>query len=323
MSRGIEILMATHLPEIAQDNLRKTFSVTPVASQEELEAILRAAPNRFRGFAVDTSVAITSDVIDALPSVDIFANYGVGYDNIDAAHAATAGRMVSNTPDVLTEEVADTALGLLIMTVRELSAAERHLRAGKWLSEGAYRKTPGTLRGRSVGILGLGRIGKAVARRVEALGLPVSYWGRSRQDGVDYRYFASLEEMARACDTLISILPGGESTHRVIDETILKALGPDGVLINIGRGSSVDEAALGRALHDGTIFAAGLDVFENEPSVPEALLTAPNCVLLPHVGSASVATRNAMGMLVVDNLKSWFDTGRALTAVPECSAVSG
>jgi lactate dehydrogenase-like 2-hydroxyacid dehydrogenase len=229
--------------------------------------------------------------------------------------------MVTNTPDVLTEEVADTALGLLIDTVRELSKSQEFLRAGRWPKEGRYPLSKLSLRGRSVGIFGLGRIGKAIAHRVEAFGLPVSYHNRRKADDVSYTYYPSLLELAKAVDTLILVAPGGAETAKAIDADVLKALGPEGVLINIGRGSVVDEDALAQALTDGTIAAAGLDVFANEPNVPQALLDAPNTVLLPHIGSASEKTRRDMANLVIDNLISWFDNGEAITPVPETSHV--
>jgi lactate dehydrogenase-like 2-hydroxyacid dehydrogenase len=178
-----------------------------------------------------------------------------------------------------------------------------------------------SLRGRSVGIFGLGRIGKAIAHRVEAFGLPVSYHNRRKADDVSYTYYPSLLELAKAVDTLILVAPGGAETAKAIDADVLKALGPEGVLINIGRGSVVDEDALAQALTDGTIAAAGLDVFANEPNVPQALLDAPNTVLLPHIGSASEKTRRDMANLVIDNLISWFDNGEAITPVPETSHV--
>ncbi len=203
-----------------------------------------------------------------LPNLEIVANFGVGYDSVDAAWAGQNGVVVSNTPDVLTEEVADTALGLLLMTVRELSASERYLRAGHWVAKGAYPLTHGTLRGKTIGILALGRIGKAIARRCEAFGLTVVYHGRSKQADVAYRYYPSLVEMAKDVDILLSVAPGGPDTHHIINAEVLKALGPQGVLVNIGRGSVVDEPALIKALQDKTIASAGLDVFEHEPKVP-------------------------------------------------------
>ena len=216
---------------------------------------------------------------------------------------------------MLTEEVADTALGLLLMTVRELSAAERHLRAGKWPA-GNYPLT-GTMRDRTVGIVGLGRIGMAIARRLDAMQVPVVYHTRRPRPDVAYRHYADLAAMATDVDTLIVVVPGTAETRNMIDADILKALGPNGVLINIGRGIVVDEPALIAALKDGTIRAAGLDVFADEPNVPAELIALPNAVLLPHVGSASVHTRDAMGQLVVDNLRSWFEKGKPLTPVPE------
>jgi lactate dehydrogenase-like 2-hydroxyacid dehydrogenase len=202
------------------------------------------------------------------------------------------------------------------MTVRELSAAERYLRAGKWI-EKPYPLTPATMRGRTVGILGLGRIGLAIARRLDAMQVTVVYYTRTRRDDVAYRHYADLIAMARDVDTLMMVLPGTAATRNIVNADVLKALGPDGIVINIGRGVSVDEPALIAALKDGTIRAAGLDVFADEPRVPPELIALPNAVLLPHVGSASMHTRDGMGQLVVDNLASWFEKGMPVTPVPE------
>ena len=186
-----------------------------------------------------------------IPNLEIISSFGVGYDNIDAKAAARLGITVTNTPGVLDDEVADTALGLMIMTVRQLPQAERHLRAGQWLAKGAYPLSP-SLRGRTVGILGLGRIGKAIARRVSAFGLDVVYHGRQAQADVAYRYYPSLIDMAKAVDVLIVVAPGGPATRHIINAEVLEALGPDGVLINIARGSLVDEKALIEALRNKT-----------------------------------------------------------------------
>ncbi|RWH78460.1 MAG: 2-hydroxyacid dehydrogenase [Mesorhizobium sp.] len=264
---------------------------------------------------------INAALIDALPNLEIIANFGVGYDSVDARHAAQRGVMVTNTPDVLTEEVADTAIGLLINTIRELPRAETWLRDGSWARDGNYRLSRLTLRGRRIGIFGMGRIGLAIARRLEAFGLPIAYHNRRQVEGLSYEYHGTLKGLAEAVDTLISVVPGGASTEKAVNVEILSALGPNGVFVNIGRGSTVDEAALAAALANGTIAAAGLDVFADEPSVPPALLAAPNTSLLPHVGSASEHTRRAMADLCVDNLVSWFSEGRALTPVPETEKV--
>ncbi|MEZ5842024.1 MAG: NAD(P)-dependent oxidoreductase, partial [Hyphomicrobiales bacterium] len=207
----------------------------------------------------------------------------------------------------------DTAMGLLLMTVRELGKAERYLRAGSWL-EKPYPLTPASLTNRSMGIFGLGRVGKAIAKRAEAFGMPISYCGRTCQN-VPWRHYADLAEMARDVDVLMAAAPGGAETRHAVNADVLAALGADGILVNVGRGSLVDTDALIEALASRTILAAGLDVYEDEPRVPARLVALDNAVLLPHVGSASIPTREAMARLTRDNLLSWFREGRALTAV--------
>jgi lactate dehydrogenase-like 2-hydroxyacid dehydrogenase len=251
-----------------------------------------------------------------LPKLEIISSFGVGYDHIDALAAAERGIVVTHTPDVLTEEVADTAIGLLICTVRELPQGERHVRAGKWL-KGNYPLSRATLRNRTVGLVGMGRIGLAVARRLEPFGVPIVYHTRQPRPELAYRHYPQIIDMARAVDTLIVIVPGGPATRNMIDATVLEALGPDGILINVARGSVVDEDALIAALRARKIMAAGLDVFVEEPEVPEALLTMDNVVLLPHLGSASVFTREKMDQLLVDNLRAWAKRQPPLTPVPE------
>jgi lactate dehydrogenase-like 2-hydroxyacid dehydrogenase len=268
-----------------------------------------------RGLASSYAVHVDATLLDELPRLEVIAHFGVGYDTVDVSAAAARGVIVTHTPDVLTEEVADTALGLLLCTVRELPRAERFLRAGDWV-RGPYRLTD-TLRGKTVGIFGLGRMGKAVARRCEAFGVSVEYTGRTRQPEVPYRYRSSLKELARETDILVVTAPATAETRNAVDAEVLAALGPSGVLINVARGSLVDETALVYALASGTISAAGLDVFAGEPRVHPELLALDNVVLFPHVGSASRATRDAMAKLVADNLVSWFEGRGPLTPVPE------
>lgn len=311
-----DILIPSPLRDMIIDGLEPHFTLHKLYEAEDAEAFLKEREAIIRGIAV-SFFHVDQPFIDRFPNLEIVSNFGVGYDKVDARHCGTRGIIVTNTPDVLSEEVADTAIGLMIMTIRELSAAERWLRDGNWEKKGAYRLTPGTLRGRTLGIFGLGRIGKAIATRAEAFGMSVHYHGRTQQAGVDYTYHPSLVSLAEAVDTLMIVAPGGPETQHMVGERVLEVLGPDGVLINIGRGSVVNETALIEALKRGTIMAAGLDVFEHEPHVPQALQDLPNAVLLPHVGSASVATRDAMGQLVVDNLKSWFSTGKPVTPVAE------
>ncbi|OYW65447.1 MAG: 2-hydroxyacid dehydrogenase [Bosea sp. 12-68-7] len=310
-----EILMTGPLMAYAADQLKARFTVHELWKAEDKAAFLREISGQVRGIAGGGHVRIDGALFDALPKVEMIANFGVGYDNVDAAEAGRRGLVVSNTPDVLTDEVADLAIGLLIATVRQLPQVDRYLREGKWL-KAPYPLTT-SLRKRKVGIVGLGRIGKAVAHRIEAFGLPIVYHGRSRQADVAYRYYPSLVEMAQDVDTLISVAPGGASTHHIINAEVLKALGPDGIVVNVGRGTVVDEQALIEALRSKTILSAGLDVFEDEPRVPAELIAIDHVVLLPHVGSASVHTREQMGQLLVDNLFAWFDGKGPLTPVAE------
>jgi lactate dehydrogenase-like 2-hydroxyacid dehydrogenase len=222
---------------------------------------------------------------------------------------------VTNTPDVLNEVVADTALGLLLCTVREFPQADRYLRTGAWMDK-PYRLTQGTLRDRTVGIVGMGRIGKAIAKRLDAFGVPVVYHARNPQD-VTYKYYPKLLDMARDVDTLMIIVPGGAATLNMINAEVFKALGPRGVVINMARGTVIDEPALIEALKNRTIFSAGLDVFAKEPQVPKELIEMDHVVLLPHVGSASEHTREAMDQLVVDNILAWAAGKPPLTPVAE------
>jgi lactate dehydrogenase-like 2-hydroxyacid dehydrogenase len=267
--------------------------------------------------AVSAPVQFINDALLAtLPKLQIISSFGVGYDHIDANAAAKRGIVVTHTPDVLTEEVADTAIGLLLNTVRELPQSERYLRAGKW-PEGNYPLSRATLRDRTVGMVGLGRIGMAIARRLEAFGVPVVYHTRQPRPELGYRHYPQLVDMAHDVDTLIVIVPGGAATKNMIDAKVLEALGPNGIVINVARGSVIDEPALVAALREGKILAAGLDVFAAEPHVPEELLAMENVVLLPHVGSASEFTRAKMDQLLVDNIRAWAAGKPPLTPVPE------
>ncbi|CDX26766.1 NAD-binding D-isomer specific 2-hydroxyacid dehydrogenase protein [Mesorhizobium sp. ORS 3324] len=314
----VAILVPGHFNDHAIGRIDKAFRRVRIerADPSLVTGEMREAVRGIASFG-----GINAAMIDALPNLEIIANFGVGYDSVDANHAARRGVMVTNTPDVLTEEVADTTIGLLINTVREMYAAEKWLRDGDWVMKGNYRLSRLTLRGRRIGIFGMGRIGLAVAHRLEAFGLPIAYHNRRKVEGLSYEYHATLKGLAEAVDTLICIAPGGAATEKAVNAEILSALGSNGVFVNIGRGSTVDEAALAAALSNGTIAAAGLDVFADEPNVPKALLEAPNTSLLPHVGSASDHTRRAMADLCVDNLISWFGERRPLTPVPETTHV--
>lgn len=312
------LLLTTELLDMKAEQLEDAFEVHRYYKASDKDAMLADVGDKIEFVGCGGhGIRIDAALLDKLPKARIIANFGVGYDMVDTAEAAERGIIVSNTPDVLTEEVADTALGLLIMTARELSQSEQYLRAGKWATNGDYRLSPQTLRDRSVGIVGLGRIGKAITKRVEAFGLPVSYFGRSKQADVSYPYYASAVELAKNVDTIIVVTPGTAETNKLINAEVLKALGERGLLINVARGSVVDEDALMQALKDRTIFAAGLDVMMNEPKINPELMNIENLVLLPHVGSASVYTRAAMAQLAVDNLLACKAGNPPVSPVPE------
>jgi lactate dehydrogenase-like 2-hydroxyacid dehydrogenase len=284
---------------------------------KDRDAFIKSVGDKIRAIAVAyTENKIDADFMQRFPKLEQISSFGVGYDHIDAKWAGAHGIVVTNTPEVLNEEVADTALGLLLCTVREFPQAERFVRAGKW-PQGQYPLTKATLRNRTVGMVGMGRIGKAIARRLEAFGVPVVYHSRNPQPGVAYKYYPKLVDMARDVDTLMVIVPGGAATANMINAEVLAALGPNGILINLARGSVVDEPALIAALKNRTIYSAGLDVFAKEPHVPKELLEMDHVVLFPHLGSSTEVTRAAMDQLVVDNILAWAAGKPPLTPVPE------
>jgi lactate dehydrogenase-like 2-hydroxyacid dehydrogenase len=299
------------------NGLARAFNLIKFSDAKDRDKFFAETAPNVRGIAVSgTEERVNDAFMQRFPRLEIVASFGVGYDHVDAAWAGAHGITVTNTPDVLTEEVADTALGLLLCTVRELPQAERYVRAGKWAQKG-YPLSKATLRNRTVGMVGLGRIGQAIARRLEAMQVPVVYHSRRPAAGVSYRHYPKLIDMARDVDVLLVITPGGAETRNLINAEVLKALGPDGILINMARGSVVDEAALIKALQDGTILSAGLDVYAREPEVRAELIAMDHIVLFPHLGSASVATREKMDQLVVDNLLAWAAGKPPLTPVAE------
>jgi lactate dehydrogenase-like 2-hydroxyacid dehydrogenase len=312
-----DILLIGPSKPLMAKGLDPAFTVHKLIEAKDREAFLAGLADRVRAFAVTYSnQKIDPEFMQRFPKLEIVSSFGVGYDHVDAKWAGAHGILVTNTPDVLNEEVADTALGLLLCTVREFPQAERFLRSGKW-AQGPYPLTAATLRDRTVGMVGMGRIGRAIARRLEAFGMPVVYHTRRPHSGVAYKYYPSLTTMAHDVDVLMVIVPGGPETRNLINAEVLDALGPKGILINVARGSVVDEDALIDALRDKKIYSAGLDVFVNEPRVPKALMEMENVVLFPHLGSASIYTRAAMDQLVVDNLLSWVAGKGPLTPVPE------
>jgi lactate dehydrogenase-like 2-hydroxyacid dehydrogenase len=316
-SEKIDLLVYGPNKPIVDKGFSDQFVLHPFETRGDLDRVSPAVAAKIRGAAVTYStVRCDGGVMAMFPKLEIVASFGVGYDHVDASYAREHNILVTNTPDVLTEEVADVAMGLLIATLREFVKADRYLRSGLWTTQ-QYPLSVGSLRDRKVGIVGMGRIGQAIGRRLDASLVPVVYHSRNPVSSVSYKHYPDLIEMAKAVDTLVLIVPGGPSTAKMINADVLKALGPRGVIINVARGSVVDEEALIAALKSGTILAAGLDVFAKEPVVPDELRAMQNVVLLPHIGSASVVTRNAMDQLVVDNLKAWFAGKGPLTPIAE------
>ena len=297
------LLMGPMYPPTVE-SLEHAFTVHKVAQAADRDAFIASLADRITAAATTSSRGMDAATMARLPKLALISHFGVGVDSVDVAAANARGIKVTNTPDVLTEDVADLAIGLLLATVRRICAGERYVRAGKWL-QGPFPLTD-TVQGKTLGIVGLGRIGRAIARRAEAFNLKIAYQGPHRKDGVGYSYFADPVALAREVDFLVAACPGGESTRGLVSRAVLDALGPQGVFVNIARGSVVDEPALVAALAEGRLGGAGLDVFASEPRVPEALFAMDNVVLQPHVASATHPTRRAMGQLVVDNLVAFF-----------------
>jgi lactate dehydrogenase-like 2-hydroxyacid dehydrogenase len=311
-----DVLLLGPLKPVVVNGLEAGCTLHKVAAAGDRDAFM-AAHTDVRAIACSaTTERVPGDFMARFPRLQIVSSFGVGYDHMDVKWAAEHGVILTNTPNVLTEEVADTALGLLLCTVREFPRAERYLRAGKW-RERDYPLTKASLRNRTVGLVGMGAIGQAIARRLDAMQVPVVYHTRQPRREMPYRHYANLLDMARDVGILLAIVPGGAGTRNMINAEVLDALGPDGILINMARGSVVDEPALIKALKEKRIMSAGLDVYAKEPDVPADLIAMENVVLFPHLGSASVCTREKMDQLVVDNILAWAASKPPLTPVAE------
>jgi lactate dehydrogenase-like 2-hydroxyacid dehydrogenase len=302
-------------PSLAQ-TLRDTYAAYQLPDDPDARAtFLTAHGEEITAVVTSGRTGVDAGLMSALPNLGAVLNFGVGYDTTDMTAAAAHGVAVANTPDVLTDCVADTAVGLMIDALRQFPAADRYLRAGRWASDGMYPLTR-QVSNTHVGIIGLGRIGNAIAKRLSAFGCTISYHNRHRVPDSPYGYVSSAEELARDVDVLIVAAAGGASTRGLVSRAVIDALGPDGYLVNVARGSIVDEDALVDALTAGRLAGAGLDVFADEPNVPQALLAMDNVVLLPHVASGTVQTRDAMEALTLRNLDRFLQTGQLVTPVP-------
>ncbi len=309
-----DIIVTAPLPPFLYDPLKADFRCHDYSAASDKPGLLAAHAAVIRGLVQGGGTVTPESLLEQLPALEIISVFGVGYDGVPVAYCRRRAIKVTNTPDVLTDDVADVAVGLILMTGRGFVRANRFVHAGEWLKRGAELTTK--LAGRTVGILGLGRIGKAIAQRVSAMGMQVAYTGRKPQD-VPYRFIPDLKALAAAADFLVVACPGGAATKNIVDAEVLAALGTKGTIVNIARGSIVDEPALVKALADGTIKAAGLDVFADEPNIPQPLYAMDNVVLLPHVGSATRETRQAMGDLCKANLDAWFAGKPLPTLIPE------
>jgi hydroxypyruvate reductase len=309
-----DILVTAPLPPFLYDPLKADYRCHDYHLTSDKASLLAAEGASIRGLVQGGGNVAPTALLDALPRLEIISVFGVGYDGVPVDYCRKRGIKVTNTPDVLTDDVSDAALGLILMTGRGFVNANRFVHAGEWEKRGPELSSK--LGGKRVGILGLGRIGKAIAERVSAMGMEVSYTGRKPQD-VPYRFVPDLKALAAEADYLVVACPGGAETRNLVDAEVLAALGKKGTIINIARGSIIDEPALVAALQAGTIKGAGLDVFTDEPHIPAPLLKMDNVVLLPHVGSATNETRKAMGDLCKANLDAWFGTGKVLTLIPE------
>ena len=305
-----DLLQIGGITDVMRARLDAAFTIHKLAEGDyPAESITHVATNGHDG--------VPAEVMAGLPNLQMISCYGVGYDAIDVEAAKARGIVVSHTPNVLNAEVATTALMLIIACYREILRDDTWVRSGDWETKGNAPLTR-SVDNQIVGILGLGRIGQAIADKLAPFNPTIVYHSRTQKD-VPYKYYDNLTDMARDVDCLICITPGGPSTNRIVNRDVLDALGPQGTLVNVSRGSVVDEAALIEALQDGRLGWAGLDVFEAEPKVPAALRAMSNVVLLPHVGSATVETRAAMGALTVDNLLQHLSDGTVVSPVPECA----
>lgn len=311
MKQPLLITGPIYPPTLAQ--LEQSYEAHRLWAAPDRAALLASLADKATAVASSNSGGIDAATIAKLPKLRLIAHFGVGYDTVDVEAARARGIAVTNTPDVLTEEVADLAMALLLATVRRVPQGDRYVRDGRWL-KGPMALTE-SLQGRTLGIIGMGRIGRAIARRAEAFNLRIAYQGPRRKAELAWPWFADPVALAKECDLLMVACPGGESTRGLAGRAVIDALGPGGFLVNIARGSVVDEPALIEALQQGRIAGAGLDVFADEPRVPAALIALDNVVLQPHVASATHPTRKAMGQLVIDNLAAHFAGRPLLTPV--------
>ncbi|GJV31024.1 hydroxyphenylpyruvate reductase [Tanacetum coccineum] len=311
--KDMSVLLTYPMSSYLEQQLDNRYTLFRLWTIPDRPTFLNQHATSIRAVVGNTTIGADKELIDSLPGLEIVSSFSVGLDKVDLEYCKEKGIKVTNTPDVLTDDVADLAIGLMLATLRGICECDRFVRSGSW-KHGDFKLTT-KFTGKNVGILGLGRIGTAIAKRAEAFSCPVSYYSRTQKPELKYKYFPSVVELASYCEILVVACPLTEETRHIINREVINALGPKGVLINIGRGALVDEPELVSALVYRRIAGAGLDVFENEPNVPEELFCLDNVVLLPHVGTSTVETEDAMADLVVVNLDAHFSKKPLLTPV--------
>ena len=313
-----EVLVLGKFFPSVMNELNAKYDVLHLSDENEFSNLPDDALANVEGYV--THGWAPAEFIDRMPRLKVISSHGVGYDGVAADYAASKGVVVTHTPNVLNDDVANTTIMLILATMRRLIEQNQYLRDGRWISEGNAPLTR-SIAGKKVGIVGLGRIGEAIAHKLSVFNCEVVYHSRNQKPEVTLPYYGNLVDMASDCDVLIVITPGGAATNKLINKEVIDALGPEGTLINVARGTVVDEAEMVAALQDGRLGSAGLDVFEDEPKVPEVLFDMPNVVLTPHVASATQETRQAMSDLVVENLIKFFEDGAPVAPVPESAGL--
>lgn len=311
----IDILSVAHPPPFLLEPLQAKYIVHQRLHESDPAAFVAVAP-KIRAIAASGESKVGAELIAQLPALEVISVMGVGYDGIDVAAAKAQGVVVTHTPDVLNDDVADLAIALMLAWSRQIARADRFVRAGEWVR--GPLPLGRKMSGARLGIVGMGRIGQAIAQRAAAFGMRIAYTARSAKPALPYAYFPNAAALAAQSDFLVLITPGGAGTRKLVDAPVLAALGPNGCVVNVARGSVIDEAALVAALQAGTLGGAALDVFESEPNVPQALREMDQVVLTPHIGSATAQTRRAMAQLAFDNLDAKLGGRPVLTPVPEC-----
>ncbi|KAH9300967.1 hypothetical protein KI387_012550, partial [Taxus chinensis] len=309
--KRIGVLITCPMLPYLQDALESRFTVYKLWEAADKQVFLGELGDSIHAVVGNTVTGADAELIESLPKLEIVSTFSVGLDKVDLAKCKEKKIAVTNTPDVLTDDVADLALGLMLSTLRQICAADRYARQGLWPK--AEYKLATKLSGKNVGIIGLGRIGLAIAKRAEAFGCKIAYHSRSEKPEINFTYYSSIVDLAASSDVLVVACPLTKETYHVIDGNVIDALGPKAILVNIGRGPLVDEKELVKALVEARLGGAGLDVFENEPHVPKELFDMDNVVLLPHVGSATWETRKDMADLVIGNLEAYFSKKPLLT----------